>query len=159
MSKNMQMLPSDAKCITSRDGSTGYIFGGILNNTVTNALFVFNSTTSQVSRVNTRIKSMQYRNLSRCLSSCSNTACNYSVEQFSSSLWRERCQWQIFERFVVIPPIGQYMVTGIVTIADSIVVSREEVSCSVWPHLCMLWEYPLYYWNREKYLKRTYSDS
>ena len=112
----MQMLPSDAKCITSRDGSTGYIFGGILNNTVTNALFVFNSTTSQVSRVNTRIKSMQYRNLSRCLSSCSNTACNYSVEQFNSSLWRERCQWQIFERFVVIPPIGQYMVTGIVTI-------------------------------------------
>lgn len=116
MSKNTQMLPSDAKCIISRDGRTGYIFGGILNNIVTNALFVFNSTTSQVSRVDTRTKSVKYRNLSRCLSSCSNTTCNYPVEQFSSNLWRERCQWQIFEWFVVLPSSWQYMGTGIVTI-------------------------------------------
>ena len=146
----MQMLPSDAKCITSRDGSTGYIFGGILNNTVTNALFVFNSTTSQVSRVNTRIKSMQYRNLSRCLSSCSNTACNYSVEQFSSSLWRERCQWQIFERFVVIPPIGQYMVTGIVTIICWFYSCFQRGSILLCDHTCVCYENTLYIIGTER---------
>lgn len=119
MSINTQMLPNDAKCTISRGGCTGYIFGGILDNLATNALFIFNSATAQVSEVISGIALVEWCNLSRCLSSSSDTACNYPMEQFSSGLWRKRCQWQIFEWFVVISSIEVSMETGIVNFVGS----------------------------------------